>query len=443
MISIRKQLLRWLLVGQLLAIIVTGSISFLYVRSELEDLFDDRLRQLAYSVPVNASALPAPPPRLNNMFEDEDDFVIQIWNGEDGLLLHLNKEEGSPGQTEVGFSTHTSGGTRWRSFVLKRDHLHVQVSQPFDDRLEMSLNISLAATAPILILIVALGGLVWIAVGKSLAPLTAIAVSLDRQGPISLAPLPLDNLPSEILPLAKALNNLLERLGQAMEVQRKFTADAAHELRTPITAVHLQAQLLERCQNSEERAELLAQLRSGIERSGHLVQQLLSLARVEPDKWERPFAKVDLKALLGQVVAGLTPAALHRKIDLGINHSEHLYVFGDVESLRVMFSNLIDNAIRYSNPGGRVDVSLSGEATTNQVVIQDQGPGIPAAERQQVFNRFYRRSQINGSGTGLGLAIVREVVNQHQGTIELQDGENNRGLKVIVSLPPAADNPAQ
>jgi len=436
LISIRKQLLRRLLIGQLLAILVMGSITFIYVRSELEDLFDDRLRQLAYSVPVNASVVPAPPPRQNNIFEDEDDFVIQIWDEDYNQLLHLNREEGKPDRAEEGFSTHTSGDTQWRSFALKRDSILVQVSQPFADRLEMSLGISLAATAPILILIVMLGGLVWIAVGKSLAPLSVITENLDQQNPSSLAPLPLDNLPAEIVPLARALNNLLERLGHAMETQRKFTADAAHELRTPLAAVHLQAQLLERCQSAEERVELMTQLRGGIVRSGHLVQQLLTLARVEPDKWERPFTKVDLKALLIRVVADLTPVALHRQIDLGINHSEQLYVSGDAESLRVMFSNLIDNAIRYSKLGSQVDISLSNEEAMNQVVILDQGPGIPVGERQQVFNRFYRCSQAKGTGTGLGLAIVNEVVKRHLGTIELTDGENNSGLKVVVSLPP-------
>lgn len=435
MISIRKQLLRRLLIGQFLTILVTGGITFIYVRSELEDLFDDRLRQLAYSVPVSATFITAPPPRFHHTFEDDDDFIIQIWDENDNLLLYLNREEGNPDRSDIGFSTHSSDGTRWRSFVLKRGTFLVQASQPFADRLEMSLNISLAATAPILILIVVLGGLVWIAVGKSLAPLTAIAENLKKQKTTSLEPLPLDNLPAEMMPLAIALNNLLERLDQAMEVQRKFTADAAHELRTPITAVHLQAQLLERCQNSEERAELLTQLRSGIVRSGHLVQQLLTLARIEPDKWERPFGKVDLTAMLKRAVADLTPAALDRQLDLGINHSEQLDTFGDVESLRIMLNNLIDNAIRYSGSQGRIDIALSQTGQMNQIVIQDNGPGIPLKEREQVFNRFYRCSGTAGNGSGLGLAIAQEIIQQHQGNIELADGEHNFGLKVIVSLP--------
>jgi len=174
-ISVRRKLLLWLLLGQVLAIVVTGAISFFYVRNQVENLFDDRLRQLAYSIPVSASLLPTAPPRSSNAFADEDgdDFIIQIWDTQGTLLSQLNRDEGRPQQAKIGFSTQFSDDKLWRTFVLQRDQYQVQISQPFADRLEMSLRISLGATAPILVLIILLGGLVWLAVRRSLAPLTA------------------------------------------------------------------------------------------------------------------------------------------------------------------------------------------------------------------------------------------------------------------------------
>ena len=433
--SIRKKLLRWLLIGQLLAIVLTGSISFFYVRSELEGLFDDRLRQLAYSVPVATEAIPSPLPGLNNTFEDDDDFIIQVWQADGSLLLHLNKEEGNPKKAKEGLSTYFSNNMLWRSFVLHRDHYWVQVSQPFSDRLEMSLNIALGATAPILLLILFLGLLVWIAVKKGLRPLGILAEAVNQRNPTSLEPLSIEEIPVEILPLVKALNGLLQRLDRALEGQRKFIADAAHELRTPLTAVQLQAQLLDRCHDDAERSVTLEQLRGGILRASHLVQQLLTLARMEPENCQRPFNDVDLSALVKSVISDQTPAALNKQIDMGISRDETLSILGDSESLRMMLNNLLDNAIRYTPPKGQVDISLWQDTELARIEIEDNGPGIPASEREQVFTRFYRQPGSQELGSGLGLAIVLEIISQHRGTVQLESTENNTGLKVVITLP--------
>ena len=432
--SIRKKLLRWLFIGQLLAVVLTGSISFFYVRSELEDLFDDRLRQLAYSVPITEEVRPSPL-ELNNTFEDDDDFIIQVWQEDGQLLLHLNDKEGSPKQAEDGFSTYFSKNMLWRSFALHRGHYQVQVSQPFSDRLEMSLNIAFGAIAPILLLILFLGLLVWVAIGKGLRPLGALTEAVNQRNPHSLEPLYIEEIPVEILPLVEALNRLLQRLDRALEGQRKFIADAAHELRTPLTAVQLQAQLLDRCHDDAERGATLEQLRGGILRASHLVQQLLTLARMEPDNCQRPFSDVDLSALAKSVISDQTPAALNKNIDMGIGHDEAVILQGDSESLRVMLNNLLDNAIRYSQPKGQVDISLWADTNLARIEIEDNGSGIPALEREQVFTRFYRQPGTQELGSGLGLAIVQEIVSHHQGTIQLEDAKQHSGLKVTITLP--------
>ena len=433
--SIRKKLLCWLMVGQLLAVMLTSAITFFYVRSELEDLFDNRLRQLAYSVPTGSNGVFSALSQPNSIKDDDDDLVIQVWSRDGSPLLHLNSKDEVPELTSEGFSSHWSKGTFWRSFVLRRGELLVQVSQPFSDRLEMSSDVALGAITPVLVLVVVLGILVWISVGRGLRPLTALAGALAQRRPYSLTPLDTGGLPDEVLPLTLALNGLLERLGAALESQRKFIADAAHELRTPLTAVQLQMQLLQRATKEEEREQALMQIRDGTTRASHLVHQLLTLARIEPEEWQRPFVQVDLSALMKSVVADHASAALSRQIDLGVTQDEPLSIIADAEGLRIMLGNLIDNAIRYTPQGGRIDVALRMADGFAQFEVLDNGTGIPAADRSQVFARFYRRPGTREFGSGLGLAIVQEVVAHHHGEVLLADGVEGRGLKVIVNLP--------
>lgn len=435
--SIHKRLLRWLLVGQFLAVAIAGVITFFYLRSELESLFDDRLRQLAYSVPSNGNFVIPEEPQLGSLEEEDDDqgIVIQVW-GKDGKRLYFFNHHGEvPAAAPEGFSSHWSGGTFWRSFVLQRGERFIQVSQPFSERLELSTGVAIRTIAPVLVLVVVLGVLVWVSVSRGLRPLQKLAGDLGRRRPYSLAPLETTDLPKEIRPLVLALNDLLERLGHALEGQRQFIADAAHELRTPLTAVQLQVQVMQRTQTEQEREEALTQIRSGVTRASHLVHQLLTLARLEPEDWQRPFVRVDLRALVTSVVGEYVPTAVQRQIDLGVSRDAAVTISGDAEGLRVMLGNLIDNAIRYSPFGSRIDVSLQRVAESARIEVIDRGPGIPAEERSQVFNRFYRRPGMREPGSGLGLAIVHEVVVHHGGDVSLADSEDGIGLRVIVNLP--------
>lgn len=431
--SIRRQLLRWLLVGQLAAVVLSSALTYFYVRGELGELFDDRLRQLAYSVlPLGNFQLP---PASNTLEDDDDDFIVQVWTADGQRILHRNRKEGTPDRAVEGFSSHFSGGMLWRSFGLQRDDRFVQTSQPFSDRVEMTTEVALGAIAPVLLLIIVLGALVWIGVGRGLRPLYSMTEAIHKRQPSALDPLPEADIPIEVLPLVQALNQLLGRLEDALAKQRKFIADAAHELRTPLAAIQLQAQLLERTQNGPEREDALAQVKGGIERAGRLVQQLLTMARLEPEDWQRPFTDVDLSALIKNVIRDLTPLALRKQIDLGFCRDASLTIWGETETLRILLTNLIDNAIRYTPAGGQVDVSLAGGNDSAQIEVTDNGPGIPPGEREQVFSRFHRLSTNGEFGSGLGLAIAREIVERHQGRIELKYGEHERGLRVVIDLP--------
>jgi two-component system OmpR family sensor kinase len=423
------------LISQLLAVALTGVITFLYVREELEELFDDRLRELAYSLQINDNFVPNTQLPPDNIHDDDDNFVIQVWNAEGLILFRLNRTEGTPALAKEGFSNNDNDGILWRSFVLRRGDKFVQVSQAVFERLETSTEVALGAIAPVVILILVLGILVRVSVNYALGPLTTLTSALDKRRPYALEPLPDEGLPDEVRPLVSVLNSLLERLDIALQSQRKFVADAAHELRTPLAAVQLQTQLLQKIDNAEERQQALVQIRAGTARASHLVHQLLTLARLEPEDWSRPSVTVDLSALVKAVVSEQVQFALSRQIDLGVTEDEDVAIMGDVESLRVMLNNLIDNALRYSQHGEQVDVALKKKGSVVQIEVLDRGPGIPAAERENVFNRFYRLPGTSELGSGLGLAIVQEVVYRHRGEISLHARENSPGLKVQITLP--------
>jgi len=263
-------------------------------------------------------------------------------------------------------------------------------------------------------------------VGRGLAPLIGLARSLAARGPRALEALPETGLPDEVRPLVAALNDLFARLDRALDRERAFIADAAHELRTPLTAVALQLQVLERVAAGPEREEALTRLKAGVQRSTRLVQQLLDLAR-QDDAAVRPATRVDLAAVAREVVVEQAPHAEARGIDLGLDASA-ASVDGDPEGLRVALGNLVDNAIRYTPAGGKVDVRVRTEGDAAIAEVLDTGPGIPPEERERVLDRFHRSAGAPGSGGGLGLAIVREIATRHGAAIELRDREGGPGL---------------
>ncbi len=251
-----------------------------------------------------------------------------------------------------------------------------------------------------------------------------------------MSPLAVEGVPAEAQPLVEALNGLLERLDLALATQRAFVADAAHELRTPLTALQLQLQLTERATDDSSRKAALTELRGGLERSIHLVQQLLTLARQEPDGKARATREpVALAALVRNELTTHAPLAEARHIDLGATTLDDRAVLtGDPTALRTLLANLLDNAIRYTPDGGRVDVATTAEAGRVQLTVSDTGPGIPPAERGRVLDRFYRRAGEDQPGSGLGLAIVKAIAEQHGATLHLEDADGG-GLRVRVVFP--------
>ncbi|MFW6073785.1 ATP-binding protein [uncultured Ralstonia sp.] len=431
--SIRKTLLWWLSGGLLAGIVAATVLIYAQARQEANALFDYQMQQVAAALP--SQWIEPPPPALAAIARD-DDVVIRIWDDSGRSLYLSHARPDLPDRAELGFSDVVTPEGQWRVYSVAFGPAVVQIAQPYSARHEVAARMALRTVAPLLILLPLLGWLVWLAVGRGLSPLGTVARQVQARDAAALSPLPTHGLPDEIRPLTTALNDLLVRLGDALAHQRAFVADAAHALRTPLAALKLQLQVADRAQNDDERRTALADLHRGVERMIRLVGQLLTLARQEPGAADTQRGTVALDAIAADVVAEMAPAALHKHIDLGIDvESQPATISGNADALRVLLVNLVDNAICCCPEGARIDVSTASTSDGGaQLVVEDNGPGIPAGERERVLDRFYRPAQAPTGGSGLGLAIVREIAQAHDAALALEEREGG-GLRVVLRFP--------
>ncbi len=440
--SIRRQLLVWLLGGLALAIIAAAFGTYFRARQEANALFDYQLKEMAASL-TDAPFAPAPA-GVGALGPGSNALVVQIWD-RNGVQLYLSQPHRVlPQNAQLGFTTVDTSTGAWRVFSTLADDQVVQVAQPMSARRELATSMALRTVVPLLLALPVLALLIWLTIARGLAPLDRVAAAVERRSPALLEPLSESGLPREVKPLVGALNGLLARLSQALDAQRSFIADAAHELRTPLTAVHLQAQLAERAPNDAERRAALADLKGGLQRATRLVEQLLTLAREEPGVADRPQATIDLQALASAVVAELAPLAAAKRIDLGLNAESPVQVHGDAEALATLLSNLVDNALRYTPEGGRVDVGVAIDAGRALLSVRDSGPGIPEADRERVFDRFVRGNVAAGAvrGSGLGLSIVKRIAERHGAEIVVGPGLDGAGAGISVRFPASQTAPA-
>jgi len=444
--SIRGRLLAVLLSAIALAMLAGAFGTYYLALREVDQVFDYHLEQLALSLRDQAFSSAYHP--LSPLPPDEEfDFVIQVWTPDGDRLYSSHPQAILPNRGQLGFATlkTTEGG--WRVFTTELRDQVIQVAQPMSVRQQLATSAALKTVQPFMFLLPVLGGLIWWLIGRGLAPLHSIARSVSRRTPSSLEPLRLDGVPSEARPLVESINSLLDRLDAALVAQRAFVADAAHELRTPLTALQLQAQLMERAESGEERDQAMAELKLGLQRAGHVVQQLLTLARqdhVYPDAAPQPWPAVRLAEIVSLAAADYAILAEAKRIDLGISVAdESAVVQGNFTDLRTLAANLIGNAVRYTPNGGRIDVAVRCGEGNCRIEIDDSGPGIPPEDRERVFDRFVRRAEADEPGSGLGLAIVKAIASRHGATVSLGASALG-GLSARVSFPhPARGRPAE
>lgn len=363
-----------------------------------------------------------------------------------------------PATLKNGFHAFRHQNLEYRVYVHRlRDGSRIAVSQETRIRDQIARQSALYATLPLLLLVPVLLAVMLMLIRLMLRPLAELSRTVDARQEHDLKPLPKTDLPTELQPFVNAINGLLGRTGAAMESQRRFVADAAHELRSPLAALSLQAERLHAAPMSSEATERLETLQAGIRRSRHLLEQLLLLARAQNARWGQGQAAataasapaaVAVLPVMRRVLEDLLPLADQKGLNLGISAApgatqdaeadERIRVSADEMALYTLLRNLADNAIRYTPVGGQIDLWVDRRGTEVVMAVQDNGPGIPAEERTRVVDPFYRVLGTGESGSGLGLSIVDTLVGNLKGRLRLDDAVGHaHGLRAEVTLPAA------
>ncbi|MBI4986392.1 MAG: sensor histidine kinase N-terminal domain-containing protein [Rhodocyclales bacterium] len=375
--------------------------------------------------------------------EYERRLRYQIWNSEGNLLLRSANAPAVAMTMQDGFSEMTDGeGQVWRLYGVWDQHrnFRILVAEAHDLRTRLVRNIALHLASPLALGMPVLIFLLWFSVSHGLDPLGVLTREIATRKPESLTPLDAASAPGEVRPMVMALNDLLLRMTSTLESERRFTANAAHELRTPLAAIQAQLHAARAAEGEAERLRAMDQLQRGVERGMRLVGQLLTLARIDPEQALPEVRAVDLGAVAETVCAELAPLALQRDQALELAVAPGLPPLpGNADMLAMLLANLVDNAIRYTQRGGHIaiDVRRCDVADGLRIDVGDDGPGVPAAQRERVFDRFYRLAAQDQPGTGLGLAICRRIAELHGARVELADGPGGRGLTASVCLPAA------
>lgn len=454
--SIRALLFAGSIATLLVVLGAAAWLSFAGSEEEAQELFDARLATSArvlealvarplekatVALPI-VIALPGPleahdhdtPSPLGHYYETKIAFQVRDAGGR--LLARSASAPEAPfAPAAAGFSTQSIGPDQWRVFSLRSGDVWIQAAERDDVRGELAEKLAYAAVAPLIAGIPLLLLLFSLLIRYGLAPLAALARQVAARQPGSVAPLGLARTPADVAPLIDALNGLLDRVRDALERERRFTADAAHELRTPLAALKVHAQNAVRAGSAEERDASLERMLLGLERTVHLAEQMLAFSRAaSPGNGAGP-ARVPLRPLLAEAADAILPQARERRVALQLAcepGAEELAVRGERHKLLSLVTNLLDNAVRYGPAGGRVEASLRRDAAGPVLAVTDQGPGIAPELRERVFESYYRIPGSGGDGSGLGLAIAREIAQAQGARIAVEDGPGGRGARIVV-----------
>ena len=434
--SLRARLTGALLLAVLAFAALQAAVTYRTARAETEALFDAQMQRIALSLSgsLGAGALSDDAPAAETPAARE--MIIQIWRA-DGVMLYRSPQGRLlPPQTAIGFSDTVAGGEPYRIYALRTATQVVQVAQQTEARGRMAGQLALRAVLPVALLAPVLMLIVWWVVGRAIGPIERVRRQVAARRPDDLAPLPTAGLPAEVRPLVGEMNGLLTRLSDAWDALTHFTADAAHELRSPLAALRLQAQSLQRAPDDATRAIATERLLAGIDRATRLVEQLLALARQEGAGEGAERVSLDLTALARNALADAEPEAARHAIALTLDApTAHVVLRADEAALAVLLRNLLGNALRHTPPGGQVRVGVREEASVIDLTVEDSGPGIAPDERARVLDRFYRVPGTPGHGSGLGLAIVRAIAERHGAALTLDASPTLGGLRVMLRWP--------
>ncbi|WP_018152428.1 ATP-binding protein [Leeia oryzae] len=446
--SLRKQLVKNTLLAILALWLGTAAVTVYSARHESLELLDNKLEQtantlLAFNVEslIRNEKLPSeetsPMAEAEHFPTSKSELQVQVWRRNGTLIVATPHAPALPFDAQDGFSTKHIHGTHWRTYSVWDEDgtLEVRVIENEANNLKVVGEIVSRQWLAFLLLAPFLALAIWWSVGRGLRPLKRLTQELSARHAKHLEPVPMTLAPEEVKPLLLELNDLLERLNHAFTQERRFTADAAHELRTPLAALRVQAELASQASDPQARAHALAQLVDGAARTTHLLEQLLWLARLDHGQTLENAAQIDLVQLAQQTLANEAGRALAHNQNLELLTDHPVRVKGDAALLGLLLRNLVDNALRYTQEGGSCMVRCDEDDTAVHLIVEDDGPGIPEADMSRVMDRFYRIPGTGKEGSGLGLSLVAEIVRLHGGTMQLSQGQNQCGLRVTVHLP--------
>ena len=448
--SLRAQLLRWVLVPLSLLLVLDAAGSWWFASRLADRVYDGELMEIARELVLHVRrdgpqpAVDLEPDAERTLLLDQVDTVYYAIRGPGGTLLAgsaaLPVHEG---RTSTATYAGTIGGEPVRIAEIRTANgtqvpVVVQVAETLRKRGTLTREILLDVILPQLVLIVIAGVLVWLGVARGLAPLRTLQSAVAARSHLDLSPVDGSDVPSEVDPLLQSVNDLMARLDEVLTFQNRFIADAAHQLRTPVAGLKASIEVALREEDPAQARRSLAHLYTAVERMSRLVAQLLTLARNEPNTVRKlDLAEIDLSRLALETTMDWVPEAYKKDIDLGFEGAQGpASIRGDAGRLRELINNLLDNAIRYSRNGGKVTVRVF-DRPVPRVAISDDGPTIPLAERERIFERFHRLLGDHASGSGLGLAIVREIATLHEATISLDDDADGVGNTFTVAFPAA------
>lgn len=438
--SIRRRLLLLLLGSLVLVWALMLAVVYREAREEIGELADARLQQAAHTLLVLDLK------RLGRLARNDSDsmttatghagvtaLAFQVWSDDGELLLDTAHAPAAPRQLLDGYATRSIAGEPWRSFNIHDDkhEYWLTVLEPMVAREHPVHELAAHMAMVVLLALPLLAGLSWWGVRHSLRPLARLSRDIAARETASRDPIALRDTPVEVQPLILALNDLLQRLARSLETERAFTADAAHELRTPLAAIKVQAEVALATSDAATRRHAIGQVIAGVSRTTHLVHQLLQLARAENAAGSGD-ETVDLGALAAECVAHRADEAMQAGIELGLDAEPGCRIRGDVVMLAVLVDNLLDNAIKYGGAGGHADVQVRHAEDAIELVVADDGAGVATAERDRLRDRFFRRDGEDAPGSGLGLSIVDKIAAAHDASVTLGDGLGGQGLAVSV-----------
>ena len=452
MISIRRRTLRLILGLLFLGLLIMTVLNLHDSNHEIDEVYDAQLAQNArllqgiMRMPMaskehaelyqafNQALGQAAPKADGHPYESK--IAFQVWNAQGELLVQtVSAPAFAAASAAPGFSDVTDpSGRKWRAFTLDDTQysLKIWVGERDDVRADLVDRIVRHTVVPNLLGALMLAAVIWLAIGWGLKPLVDMAATLRARHPGSLEPLQLMPLPTELEPMQAALNRVLAQIQEVMGRERRFIADAAHEMRTPLAVLRVHAQNLMEEGSEEDRRESLEHLIAGVDRTTRLVNQLLTMARIEPQTDTQAAPSIDLAATVRDSLVQLTPWLLNHGLELAFDVDEDIgRVRVNAAAIDIALNNLVTNAANFSPPHGLITVRLAKQQDHYELSVEDQGPGIDEAERERLFERFYSRG--NAQGAGLGLTIVQAIAARLGGQIRLEN-RHSGGLRATLEI---------